>query len=114
MEKMQLIEVKTCNGVRVVKIESIVTIRTARRHSVITLYDGTSFEAFHSLGWFDGQLQRPDFCRCHQSHIVHCRYIESLNYTSFRLKVNGFGEVPFSRKYKPELLSRLKTYLAQN
>jgi len=114
MEKQLVIEVKMCNGVKFVKTESVVLIRTTKRHSVITLCDGTFIEAFHSIGWFEQNLSKLEFCRCHQSHIVHFRYIESLDYTSAKVKVKGYGEVSFSRKYKPVLVNKLKAYLAQN
>ena len=99
-------QIKSAEGVRNVFYEEVMFFEThARSHKLI----------LHTLNGrieFRGTLDEmeklsPDFCRCHNAHVVHTKNIKSVNKTQGIIEmVNGETTYVTRRKMK-ELIARL-------
>lgn len=115
MKNHKVIELRVELGTKTVNSKNIVFIRTNKTHSIITLNNDISFKAFHSIGWFDRILPKPTFCRCHNSYIVNCSFIDSMNYTTQSIFIlDSKITLPYSRKYKNVLLDNLHAFVLNN
>lgn len=113
MKPKNVIDIKTKLGIKFVNTANIVYITTANKHTIVTLEINLSFEAFHPINWFEQLLSSREFCRCHNSYIINCRFIDYLNLkTSEIILINNLGSIPFSRKLKPNIYDTIKNMYA--
>lgn len=79
VSQQQLIEVKTPEGFKVLRINSILYIEAARKCSIVHLVDFNTIITYHMLKWYEKKLMKYDFFRCHISYIINCRFIDCYN-----------------------------------
>lgn len=114
MDQDHILEVKIKTGKTYIDIYDIVFLRTKNRHCLVTMYKKEPIEIFHNIQWADQHLPQPQFCRCHNSYIINCDFFESINPSTEKIKLKGFGEIPVSRTRKTELVNNIKEYLSSN
>jgi len=108
MSPQDVLEVRIITGTTLISLKSLVMIRTLNRHSQITLLDNAGIEVFHDLKWFEMELPKQIFFRCHKSYIVNCNYFESINLSACKIRLKNGCEIPLSRRRKQELLDCIK------
>ena len=104
----EVIEVKTTDGVIVLKPSQILYIKAERKFSVIFFEDKSNMIVFHMLNWFEGRLRPPCFCRSHNSYLINCCHVHSIDHSSIIL--NGKIPVPVSRKKMDHFRENLKDF----
>jgi len=92
----EVFEVRTCEGVIILRTGEIFYIKAVRKFSVIFFEDKSSLIAFHMLSWFDDFLGPPCFCRSHNSYLINCSHVYSVDHTHVLLR--NRVSVPVSRK----------------
>ena len=90
------LEVKTSNGLKIIHTKDILFIEAAKKCSIVYFTDLSSLITFHLLKWYEIQLLKPFFFRCHNSFIINCRYVDCYNHSKVSLKRQK--KIPLSRK----------------
>lgn len=91
-------------------LEDIVLIRAAGDYSCLHFRNGQQAMELRSLKYWEANLPREGFCRCHRSTIVNLRKIERLSRKAGRweLYLHGIADpVPVGRQYRSVLRHHL-------
>jgi two-component system LytT family response regulator len=104
----EIFEVKTENGIKVAKTSHILYIKAERKFSVIYSDDGTNLIVFHMLGWFETFLCPPCFFRSHNSYLINCFHVSSVDHSS--IIMTGKSRVPISRKRMDNFRENLRLF----
>jgi two-component system, LytTR family, response regulator len=99
------LKVNTAKGISFVSREEILYVLADNKHAVIYLTTGRILETNHLLKWFEQNLPKSYFYRCHCSVIVNCGFIECVCGNMIILK--GDHKVPISRNRKHPLENQL-------
>ncbi len=62
-----------------IKVEEIIRFEADGSYTVVFLKDGRKLLSSKRLGRYEAQLDRENFVRCHNSHLVNINYIEKIN-----------------------------------
>jgi two-component system LytT family response regulator len=81
-----IIEVKTPDGFKILRLNSILYIEAVRKCSIVYLIDFNTIITYHMLKWYEIKLLKSDFFRCHNSYIINCRFIDCYNNKEIMLK----------------------------
>lgn len=106
--QIEVFEVKTDNGLKIIYARNILYIKAARKFSVIYFNDGTYLIGFHMLNWFEKFLCPPCFFRCHNSYLINCYHVDSFGHSKVILKEKN--KIPLSRKKMNHFRENLKQF----
>jgi two-component system LytT family response regulator len=92
-----------------VNVDDIIRVEASNNYSHFYFTNRQKVIVSKTLKEFDEQLERYNFFRVHQSHLVNMNYVESVqsNDGDYVLLAHGH-KVEISRRKKPEFLLRLK------
>lgn len=94
-----LLEVRTAKGNKLIVISQILYIQSCNKHCFIYFANGgPPLETHALLKWFEEELPAGSFCRCHDSYIVNCAFIDCICGSKFVLTNNTY--IPVSRGRK--------------
>jgi two-component system, LytTR family, response regulator len=99
------------DGMKFLKIKSIIYIQSAGDYTELFTYNGISGLTLKSMKEWDNRLPEKYFCRIHRSTIINMEYVDSLeewfNY-SYKVFIKGINK-PFviSRRYVAKLKKTL-------
>jgi len=111
---MPILEVKTSKGNQLIVLVEILYLKADNKHSIIYLTNLISVYTNHQLKWYEEKLPEPLFCRCHNSYMVNCLYVDCTCGNNAILKVNN-TYVPISRdkmQYYKDNLALFKQHQA--
>ncbi|HEY4788246.1 MAG TPA: LytTR family transcriptional regulator DNA-binding domain-containing protein [Bacteroidales bacterium] len=94
-----LLEVRTDKVNLPIKLADILYIKGLDKRTLVCFIDQKRLETRHSLKWYGKRLPAPEFYRCHDSFIVHNRYVEGTCGNHFLLK-DATTYIPISRRKK--------------
>ena len=66
------------------------------------------FNVAKTLSYYDELLNKYDFCRSHQSHLVNMHYVKSYNRKEDIVTLTDGSEVPVSTRLRDDFLKALK------
>jgi two-component system LytT family response regulator len=93
---MPVLEVKTAKGNQLIILAEILYLKADNKHTIVYLINFNCVSTNHQLRWYEEKLPEHLFCRCHNSYIVNCFYIDCTCGNRAVLKVNN-ASVPISR-----------------
>ena len=100
------LEIKTPAGLKVIGTMNILYVEAAKKCSIIYLNDQNSVITYHLLKWFNNNLLKPYFFRCHNSYIVNCLFVDC--YCNQTVTLINKKKVPLSRNRKLLFRENLK------
>jgi len=100
----QKIVLKTASQRHIVSVRDIVRLEADGAYTLFVTLDDKIFVS-RNIKYYQNLLG-PDFFRCHQSHLVHRKYINSLDNKDILHLANG-EQIPVSKRLKPKLLEWL-------
>lgn len=95
-DPMFVLEVKTEKGNKPIVPIEILYVEADNKHSIVYLINNHPIRTCHKLKWYEERLQEPLFCRCHNSYIVNCFYVDCTCGNRAILKLKN-ANVPVSR-----------------
>ena len=104
----EVFEVKTTDGVIVLRTSQILYIKAERKFSLIFFDDNSSLIVFHMLSWFENFLCPPCFCRSHNSYLINCCHVYSVHHSNVIL--NDKIHIPMSRKKMNHFRENLRNF----
>jgi len=110
MNKLKWLKVRTRIGFQYIMLNRVLFIRSDNKKSTILLDDLRSLETNHMLKWYQEQLPKKFFFRCHRSYIINCQHIDSYSWnviiikTKFLVPISRQKSIPF-RKHMDLLYS---------
>ncbi|HEY4786139.1 MAG TPA: LytTR family DNA-binding domain-containing protein [Bacteroidales bacterium] len=104
-----VLEVKIDKGNKLINTAEVIYFGGNGKHVVMHFKDGNELDTHQLVKWYEEQLPEPMFCRCHDSFIVNCSYIECICSNKFILK--GDIYIKISQKYRDHALSMYELYV---
>jgi hypothetical protein len=93
------LEVITSKGDKFIQPLRILFLKAKGKHTLIYFTDMHCLETHHLIKWYEELLQNYNFCRCHNSYIVNCLYIDCTCGNNAVLTCNGIS-IPIARNRK--------------
>jgi DNA-binding LytR/AlgR family response regulator len=112
VNSMPILDIIISKGKQFVNPIEIVYIEANNKHTVIYLSSAKCLYAHHLLKWFDEKLPETLFCRCHNSYIVNCLYIDCTCGNQIIMSKDNIN-IPVSREKKQLLKEKLAHYKQQ-
>ncbi len=109
-KEVKKIVLKTSDNIYLVDVQDIIRCESDRNYTMFYLVNGEKIIVSRTLKEFDELLNKYNFFRVHQSHIINLRYVvryEKRNKNCVVMKDNS--KIPVSFRKKNELLKIFKT-----
>ena len=110
-ENAQLSVIST-EGLKIIKMASIVYVESCRNYSRIHLVDGKEYVCRGSLSSYEEKLAKYDFFRIHSAYLVNLAHVERI-LNSANVLVKGF-ELPIAQKRSQEFRKAYMAYMRRN
>ena len=98
MNKLKWLKVRTRIGFQYIMLNRVLFIRSDNKKSTILLDDLRSLETNHMLKWYQEQLPKKFFFRCHRSYIINLQKI--IEIAKGRIIMEGQVYIPIGEQYK--------------
>ena len=96
-DPMSALEVKTEKGNKPIIPIEVLYLKADDKQTLIYFINSNCVRTNHQLKWYEENLPEPLFCRCHNSYIVNCFYVDCTCGNRAVLKMNNIY-VPVSRE----------------
>ena len=110
-ENAQLSVIST-EGLKIIKMASIVYAESCRNYSRIHLVDGKEYVCRGSLSSYEEKLAKYDFFRIHSAYLVNLAHVERI-LSSANVLVKSF-ELPIAQKRSQEFRKAYIAYMRRN
>jgi two-component system LytT family response regulator len=107
-----LIVINSSNHLNLIKLNDIVHCQSHHSYTQLHLINGKTITATKTLKQFEASINKKQFVRIHQSHLVNINYIEKyVKGEGGHLILNDGTKLPVATRKKEHLLNELENYI---